>query len=100
MKIAIIVIDTLRLDTFNELKDKKRYLLEDFSTIDSCIAPAPWTLPSHASLFTGLYPSQHKAHETKYIKSLNIDKIKLKKKNENNGNIDIIKKENFCFSIK
>ncbi len=80
MKIAIIVIDTLRLDTFNELKDKKRYLLEDFSTIDSCIAPAPWTLPSHASLFTGLYPSQHKAHETKYIKSLNIDKIKLKKK--------------------
>ena len=23
------------------------------------IAPAPWTLPSHASLFTGLYPFEH-----------------------------------------
>jgi arylsulfatase A-like enzyme len=25
-------------------------------------APSPWTLPSHASLYTGLYPSQHGAH--------------------------------------
>jgi arylsulfatase A-like enzyme len=24
-----------------------------------CFSPAPWTPPSHASLFTGLYPSQH-----------------------------------------
>ncbi len=30
-------------------------------------AAAPWTLPSHASLLTGLYPSQHgvKSHETR-----------------------------------
>jgi len=27
-------------------------------------APSPWTLPSHASLFTGLLPSRHGAHET------------------------------------
>ncbi len=26
-------------------------------------APAQWTVPSHASLFTGLYPSQHTAHQ-------------------------------------
>ena len=25
-------------------------------------APAPWTLPSHGSLFTGTYPSKHGAH--------------------------------------
>ena len=25
-------------------------------------AAAPWTLPSHASMFTGLYPSEHGAH--------------------------------------
>ncbi len=25
-------------------------------------APAPWTLPSHASMFTGLLPSRHMAH--------------------------------------
>src|SRR5437588_2020806 len=26
---------------------------------EQCISPAVWTLPSMASLFTGLYPSQH-----------------------------------------
>jgi len=26
---------------------------------ESVMAPSPWTLPSHASLLTGLYPSQH-----------------------------------------
>ena len=24
-----------------------------------CFAPANWTIPSHASIFSGLYPSQH-----------------------------------------
>jgi arylsulfatase A-like enzyme len=28
---------------------------------ERCLAPAPWSLPSHASLFTGLFPSQHRA---------------------------------------
>ncbi|MCI4351653.1 MAG: sulfatase-like hydrolase/transferase, partial [Thermoplasmata archaeon] len=23
------------------------------------VSPAPWTIPSHASLFTGLYPWEH-----------------------------------------
>jgi arylsulfatase A-like enzyme len=27
----------------------------------NAFSAAPWTLPSHASMFTGLYPSQHKA---------------------------------------
>lgn len=27
------------------------------------IAPAQWTVPTHASLFTGLYPSQHTVHQ-------------------------------------
>ena len=27
---------------------------------NQAISPAQWTLPTHASLFTGLYPSQHK----------------------------------------
>lgn len=31
-----------------------------------CFAPACWTVPSHASLFTGLYPAQHGAYETRY----------------------------------
>jgi len=28
------------------------------------IAPAPWTIPSHASIFTGRYPSEHGVHES------------------------------------
>jgi arylsulfatase A-like enzyme len=28
---------------------------------DQAVAPAPWTLPVHASMFTGLYPSGHRA---------------------------------------
>jgi arylsulfatase A-like enzyme len=30
-------------------------------TYGRCLTPAPWTLPAHASLFTGLFPPQHGA---------------------------------------
>ncbi len=32
-----------------------------------CFAPSSWTVPSHASMFTGLYPSQHGAYEKRYL---------------------------------
>jgi len=76
--ISIIILDSLRLDAFKKLDDEKS-LFKDFKRIEECIAPAPWTLPSHASLFTGMYPSEHGAHETKDIKSLDIERIKLKR---------------------
>jgi len=36
-------------------------MVEDdcFVSYQRCLAPASWTIPSHASLFTGLYPSEH-----------------------------------------
>ena len=35
---------------------------------EQATAPAPWTLPVHASLFTGLYPSEHNAtQENPYL---------------------------------
>jgi len=34
---------------------------EDAVVFDRAIAAAPWTLPSHASLFTGRYPHEHLA---------------------------------------
>ncbi|MGI0100474.1 MAG: sulfatase-like hydrolase/transferase [Candidatus Micrarchaeaceae archaeon] len=79
--VSLIVLDTLRLDTFNRLVGANPGILDGFDAIrlDRCIAPASWTLPSHASMFTGLYPSQHGSHETKTIKSLDIDRIKLRK---------------------
>jgi arylsulfatase A-like enzyme len=79
--VSIIVLDTMKLDAFNKILDSNPKLLERFDPIrfENCIAPASWTLPSHASIFTGLYSSQHGCHETKEIKSLDIDRIRLRK---------------------
>ena len=46
--------------------------LEDFAddarVFEQAVAPAPWTLPVHASMFTGLYPTQHGAtQENPYL---------------------------------
>jgi arylsulfatase A-like enzyme len=32
------------------------------------VSPAPWTVPSHASLFTGMYPWEHGAHAKSALK--------------------------------
>jgi arylsulfatase A-like enzyme len=37
------------------------------SVYSRCFAPACWTVPSHASIFTGLYPSQHGAFESRFL---------------------------------
>jgi predicted AlkP superfamily pyrophosphatase or phosphodiesterase len=81
LNVSIIVLDTLKLDTFNSLIEKNPSFISKFDSVrfDKCIAPASWTLPSHASIFSGLYPSQHGSHETKQVKSLDIERIKLRK---------------------
>ena len=81
LNVSIIVLDTLRLDTFNLLVKRHPDLIKKFNGVrfENCIAPGSWTLPSHGSLFTGLYPSAHGSHETKEIKSLDIDRIRLTK---------------------
>src|SRR4030042_4855672 len=38
-------------------------LAEECMVYTRCFAPACWTIPSHASMFTGLYPGQHGAYE-------------------------------------
>lgn len=37
-----------------------------------CFAPAPWTIPSHASLFSGLYASQHGCDEKSLLLPENV----------------------------
>jgi arylsulfatase A-like enzyme len=37
------------------------HLARDGVVFDAAMAPSTWTLPTHASLWTGLYPSQHGA---------------------------------------
>ncbi|WP_202320740.1 sulfatase-like hydrolase/transferase [Archaeoglobus neptunius] len=56
-----IVLDTLRDDYSGPIWDVlKKY---GFVRYENVIAPAPWTIPSHVSMFTGMYPSEHGVHE-------------------------------------
>lgn len=62
--IILIVIDTLRADRlsmYNDVKTSPNMLAfsKDSVVFNRCIAPSPWTLPSHASLFTGVYAAEH-----------------------------------------
>lgn len=68
--IILIVLDTVRSDILAESIDNGNMpylasLAKDFNTFNNCIAPSSWTVPSHVSLFTGLYPSEHNVHEDK-----------------------------------
>lgn len=70
INIILIVIDTLRKDYANSLGERLRRF--GFISYDNVIAPAPWTMPTHASIFTGVYPIIHGAHETKKKKGFGI----------------------------
>jgi membrane-anchored protein YejM (alkaline phosphatase superfamily) len=72
--IIMIVIDSLRKDYSNYLEKKLKKM--KFISYQNVITPAPWTIPSHASIFTGYYPLFHGAHETKKKKSIH---VRLKK---------------------
>ena len=51
--VIFIVVDTLRKDYAKPLEKELKEL--GFISYENTIAPAPWTIPSHASIFTGLY---------------------------------------------
>jgi arylsulfatase A-like enzyme len=40
----------------------KQFARQEAQIVNRTITPGSWTLPSHASMFTGLYPSAHGAH--------------------------------------
>lgn len=65
--VAIIVLDTLRADMIEdrELLDTLPALQEFFGEsylFPRAYVPSHWTLPTHASLLTGLSPVEHEAH--------------------------------------
>ena len=63
--IVLVVFDTARWDRFGCYGYERPTtptvdaLAEEGLLVETMIANGPWTLPSHGSLFTGLYPSQH-----------------------------------------
>lgn len=55
--VALVVLDTLRKDTFDEFFDWYRGL-----HFENAYSTGAWTVPAHGSLFTGKYPSENGVH--------------------------------------
>lgn len=65
--LVLVVLDTLRADRMSIYGHSRPTtpFLDGISSqlllFEDLKSPSPWTVPSHASLFTGLWPSVHKA---------------------------------------
>ncbi len=63
--VLLIVLDTVRADHLSTYGYSKNTtpnlttLAAEGVVYERCLSPGSWTLPSHASLFTGLYPRDH-----------------------------------------
>ena len=66
--VILISIDTLRPDHLGAYGYAKPTsptldaIAEQGVVFEDVTSPSPWTLPAHASLLTGLYPSRHRAN--------------------------------------
>ncbi|MEF8782330.1 MAG: sulfatase [Haloarculaceae archaeon] len=72
--VLFVVLDTVRKDRLTVYGHDRpttptlAAFAEEARVYEQTVAPAPWTLPVHASLFTGLYPSEHGAtQENPYL---------------------------------
>jgi arylsulfatase A-like enzyme len=64
--VIFLVLDTQRADRLScygyqqsEISLALDSLASEATLFTQAIAPAQWTMPAHASMFTGLYPTQH-----------------------------------------
>lgn len=71
--VFFITLDTTRWDSVApfsatpDLTPNLRALSAESTVFSNAWAVAPWTLPAHASMFTGLYPSHHGAGVTSEV---------------------------------
>lgn len=76
--IVLLVLDTQRADRLSCYGYKRQTspaldaLAADAIRYAAAVAPAQWTTPTHASLFTGLYPSQHTVHQMNSVLPSNL----------------------------
>jgi arylsulfatase A-like enzyme len=77
--ILLIVLDTARADHFSCYGYKRETTpnLDKFASggvlFKNAISASSWTLPSHASIFTGKYPSEHGAnYKSPYLDQSNV----------------------------
>jgi arylsulfatase A-like enzyme len=67
--VLFVVLDTVRKDHLTPYGYEKPTtptldaLAEEATVYEEAVSPAPWTLPVHASMFTGRYPSEHGASQ-------------------------------------
>ncbi|OGW13352.1 MAG: hypothetical protein A3G93_07885 [Nitrospinae bacterium RIFCSPLOWO2_12_FULL_45_22] len=67
--IVLIVLDTARAQNFScygyprSTTPNIDAIAKEGTLFLNTITPSPWTLPSHAAIFTGMLPSKHGAHE-------------------------------------
>ncbi|SFR32764.1 sulfatase [Halogeometricum limi] len=67
--VLFVVMDTVRKDRLTPYGYDRpttpnlEAFAEEATVFEQAVAPAPWTLPVHASLFTGMYPSDHGADQ-------------------------------------
>lgn len=75
--IIFIMVDTLRADRLGcyghpgGLTPVTDRIAAEGVRFERCVAAAPWTLPSIASLFTSYYPSVHKAVSYRVVSDMN-----------------------------
>jgi hypothetical protein len=65
--IFLIVLDTFRADLRSSTRlppyaKNLKSIADEGVVFKNCIASSSWTAPSHASIFTGLYPIEHGSH--------------------------------------
>lgn len=65
--VLFIVTDTARYSTVfsdsgSTVMPTVEQLAEEGVSFDQAMTTGPWTVPSHASMFTGLYTSDHGTH--------------------------------------
>lgn len=75
--IILIVADTMRRDAIGVYNSNVNTpnidrLAADSMVYNNAISPSPWTVPSHASMFTGKYAIEHKIHETFSVKGFSL----------------------------
>src|ERR1700754_3825880 len=70
LNLVLVTIDTLRADRlrcYGNTKIETPHLDQLASSgvlFENAVAQTPLTAPSHASIFTGLYPTTHKVRDT------------------------------------
>src|SRR6185436_10250953 len=67
--VLLITVDALRADVAREMRTYRRLAAEGVEFTQH-VTTSPWTLPSMASLLTGLVPADHGAGESRSSRSL------------------------------